>query len=148
MLKKFSTGALMVAGLAMLTVVGTAGAANAASRSGSCTASGMIADAAIHYTTNTVSGKTTLDRFTWTIYGESGSTKNNVKATLMRDVSLSTDTAHYTWSTESAKNGYGSHTPSSTVSVPSSWKLYGKFKFIFDRNNLPDPNCNLETSRS
>jgi len=148
MLKKVSTGALMVAGLAMLTVVGTAGAANAASRTGSCSASGMIGDGAIHYTTSVTSGKTTLNKFTWTIYGESGSTKNDVKATLMRDVSLDFDTAHYTWSTGSAKNGNGSHTPSSTVSVPSNWKLYGKFRFTFDRNNLPDPTCNMETSRS
>ncbi|GAA3798417.1 hypothetical protein GCM10022226_17190 [Sphaerisporangium flaviroseum] len=147
MLKKLTGSAILASGMAMVAIVGGATVAHAASVSGACTTSGLSATGWVHYTYVSSTARDKIDKFTWQINGQSGSTQNDVILELKRDVNVGSDTVHYSWSTGSASNGAGSHTPSQAVSVPASYNAYGRFNFIFDRNNASDPSCVATTSR-
>ena len=143
----FQKKSLAFPGGTVAVLLGTAAAAHAKDVSGACTADGKSATGWVHYTWDSGLSKDKINKFTWQINGQSGSTKNDVIIELKRDVNNAPDTVHYTWSTGSAKNGSGSHSPSQTTRVPGSWNTYGRFHFIFDINNKPDPDCHAATSR-
>lgn len=121
--------------------------AHALSVSGGCTASnGYSATGWVNFEYVPSASRDYITYFSWNINGQSGSTQNNVNIELKRDVTLGGDTTIYSWSTGSARNGSGSHTPPTTVSVPLNWTVYANFRFTFDRNNLPDVACTARTS--
>ncbi|MFI7705370.1 hypothetical protein [Nonomuraea sp. NPDC049480] len=146
MLKKIAKGVVLPSALAMAAIVSTAAAAHAASVSGACSTEGKSATGWVHYTHVSSSARDRIDKFTWQINGQSGSTKNDVILELKRDVTGS-DPVLYSWSTGSASNGAGTHVPSQSVSVPASYNTYGRFHFIFDINNASDPDCIATSNR-
>jgi hypothetical protein len=147
MLKKIARSTVLTSAVAIATLLGTASAAHAGDVSGACTSDGYSATGWVYYHYVSSVARDEIDKFTWQINGQSGSTLNDVIIELKRDVNNAPDTVHYTWSTRSAKNGSGSHDPSATVRVPGSYNTYGRFHFIFDINNQADPDCHATTSR-
>ncbi|MCG5219680.1 hypothetical protein [Streptosporangium sp. KLBMP 9127] len=147
MLNKFVRGTVVASGLAVAVLLGTAATAHAGNVQGACTKDGRSATGWVHYTYESSLAKDKITKFTWDINGQSGSTLNDVILELKRDVNNGSDTVHYAYSTSSADNGNGSHTPSQTTRVSASWNAYGRFNFIFDINNEIDPSCVATTSR-
>ncbi|WP_188189996.1 hypothetical protein [Nonomuraea sp. SYSU D8015] len=113
---------------------------------GGCTASNNYTGTGwVEFYHDSRTNSSVIHGYRWNINGQSGSTKNNVVIELKRDISWGEDDVIYRWKTGSAHNGTGSHTPPSRISVPSSWTMYGRFHFIFDRNNNTDPDCHART---
>ncbi|MFD1539976.1 hypothetical protein [Nonomuraea guangzhouensis] len=146
MLKKIVGSSVLASALATAAIVGTAGTAHAASASGGCTKSGKSGSGWVYYTYVSSSARDRIDKFTWQINGQAGSTKNDVILELKQDKTGS-DPVLYSWSTPNATNGAGTHVPSQALSVPASYKTYGRFHFIIDINNADDPECTAETNR-
>ncbi|MGI5286194.1 hypothetical protein ACQEVF_23050 [Nonomuraea polychroma] len=136
---------LIAATAAVVFTVTNVAPALADSSSGNCSSLGYSATGRANYTTGGT-GVRYISSFSWTINGQSGSTKNDVIIELKRDDTLRPDPVLYTWSTGSARNGDGSHTPPYALEMPVLWRVYARYHFIFDRNNLGDPECYARTS--
>lgn len=115
---------------------------NAATVGMSCSEDGYSATGNVNYTN--VGTRHNIYSYDWVINGESNSRQNDVSVTLYRDV-IGWDDMLNGFASGSEKNGYGVHATS--LSYPTSYKLYGDFYFEFDVNNAVDPDCSNETTR-